>query len=60
MNWGSLQEFIRMGGNGGFVWGSYGAVALLVSIEVLLVRARLRRARRRAPQRGRRAAPAGR
>jgi heme exporter protein CcmD len=48
MNWGSLDAFLRMGGNGGYVWGSYGAVALLVLIEVILVRARLRRARRAA------------
>jgi heme exporter protein D len=48
MNWGSLDEFLRMGGNGGYVWGSYGAVALLAVIEVILVRARLRRAKSRA------------
>jgi heme exporter protein D len=51
MNWGSLDEFLRMGGNGGYVWGAYGAVALLALVEVLLVRARLRRARDRARRR---------
>ena len=51
MNWGSLDEFLRMGGNGGYVGGSYGAVALLAVIEVILVRARLRRSASRAARR---------
>jgi heme exporter protein CcmD len=34
-----------MGGYGWYVWMSYGIVALLVVVETLAVRARLRRAR---------------
>jgi len=35
MNWGSLSEFLAMGGYGAYVWGSYGMAALCVVIEVL-------------------------
>ncbi len=46
MHWQSASEFIDMGGRGGFVWGAYGAVAVLLLAEVLLARARHRAARR--------------
>lgn len=45
-----MLDFLAMGGYALFVWGSYGALALLVAIEVYLVvhqrnalRAQLRR-----------------
>ena len=34
MNWGSVGEFIAMGGYGYFVWGSYGVTALCICLEV--------------------------
>ena len=34
MNWGSLNEFLAMGGYGLYVWGSYGMVALCIVIEI--------------------------
>jgi heme exporter protein D len=47
MNWGSWEEFAHMGGYGFYVWGSWGAVVLGIAIEVIALRRRLRRARRR-------------
>lgn len=41
MNW---AEFFSMGGRGFYVWGSYGAFALAIAIEIILLRARSRRA----------------
>jgi len=43
MNWGSLSEFLAMGGYGAFVWGSYAVAALCIAAEVALL-ARRRRA----------------
>ncbi|MBL8490942.1 MAG: heme exporter protein CcmD [Rhodocyclaceae bacterium] len=40
MNWGSPAEFFAMGGYGLYVWGSFGACALALAIEPLLVRKR--------------------
>ena len=37
MNWGSLNEFLAMGGYGLYVWGSYGMVVLCVFLEVLFL-----------------------
>ena len=34
-----------MGGSGRYVWGAYGLVALALAVEILMLRARLRRAR---------------
>jgi len=48
MNWDSWQAFWHMGGYGLYVWGAYGATAVAMLAEVLLVRARLRRAARAA------------
>ena len=45
MQWHSLSEFIDMGGRGGFVWGAYGTMALLMLVEPLLARWRHRAAR---------------
>lgn len=40
MNW---AEFFSMGGRGFYVWGSYGAFALAIAIEIITLRARTRR-----------------
>ena len=40
----SLAEFFSMGGRGFYVWGSFGAFALMVAIEIFLLRQRVRRA----------------
>jgi heme exporter protein CcmD len=40
-----MTGFLAMGGYAWYVWMSYGAVALVVIVETLAVRARLRRAR---------------
>jgi heme exporter protein D len=45
MHWASWHDFWAMGGQGQFVWGAYGLVALALLTEVVLLRARVRRAR---------------
>jgi heme exporter protein D len=45
MHWSSWQDFFAMGGSGPFVWGAYGVVALALAVEMLALRARVRRAR---------------
>ena len=45
MQWHSLSEFLAMGGRGGFVWGAYGTMALLMAVEPLLAGWRHRTAR---------------
>jgi heme exporter protein D len=44
MNWGSLGEFLAMGGAGFFVWMSYGTCAVMLLVEVWSVRQRRARA----------------
>ena len=44
MNWGSWDNFLRMGGYGFFVWGSYGMTVAIVAIEVWQLKLRRRRA----------------
>jgi heme exporter protein D len=39
-----MTEFFAMGGYAFYVWGSFGATALAIFLEVLLVRARRRTA----------------
>ena len=36
----SVSEFFEMGGYGLYVWGSFGATALLMAIEPILLRQR--------------------
>jgi heme exporter protein D len=51
MSWGSLDNFLAMGGYGLYVWGSYGVTFALLLAELVLL-ARRRRAltgRGRAP-----------
>ena len=50
MQWHSVAEFFDMGGYALYVWGSFGATAVLLALEVLVLRqqrktllARLRR-----------------
>ncbi len=49
MQWGSVGEFIAMGGYGRYVWGAFGVTFALMAGEVVTVvkahRASLRRAR---------------
>ena len=47
MSWGSVGEFLRMGGYGLYVWGSYGVAFALLAVEVftLVRRERALRAR---------------
>jgi heme exporter protein D len=40
MNWGSLSNFVHMGGYGPYVWGSYGMCLGLIAVEILLLRGR--------------------
>ena len=42
MHWNNIGEFFAMGGYGLYVWGSFGACALLLVMEPLLVKQRLR------------------
>lgn len=44
MNWGSLSEFLDMGGYGLYVWGSYGVTLVLMLVEPMLARRRYRQA----------------
>ena len=37
MHWSSLSDFIRMGGYGFYVWGSYVAAAALLNVEIVAV-----------------------
>jgi heme exporter protein D len=46
MQWNSAAEFFAMGGHGLYVWGSYGAAALLMLIEPWLAARRRARAMR--------------
>jgi heme exporter protein D len=43
MNWGSLSNFLEMGGYAFFVWGAYGVAAGLIAAELVALRARRRR-----------------
>jgi len=47
MNWGSVSEFLAMGGYAGYVWGSFGITAACLVLEILLLKARRREAVRR-------------
>ncbi len=42
MSWASWSEFQAMGGYGLYVWGSYGVMAALLAIEVVLILKRRR------------------
>jgi heme exporter protein D len=40
MSWGSLNDFLVMGGYGFYVWGAYGMTALCIAAEVLTLKRR--------------------
>ena len=40
MQWSSASEFFAMGGYAFYVWGSFGATALVMLVESLLIRNR--------------------
>jgi heme exporter protein D len=40
----SLSEYFAMGGYGFYVWGAFGVTALLIAVEIIAVRARLKAA----------------
>lgn len=42
MQWNSLAEFLDMGGYALYVWGSFGATAVCMAVELWLLRARRR------------------
>lgn len=42
MNWGSLDQFLAMGGYATYVWGSYIVSVLVLAVEVVLLRRRHR------------------
>jgi len=44
MNWGSLGNFLEMGGYAGYVWGAYGVTAIVIVVELVALRARRRAA----------------
>jgi heme exporter protein D len=43
MHWNSFSEFINMGGYGTYVWGSYIVTFVLLTAEIIALRARRRR-----------------
>lgn len=54
MQWGSVSNFLAMGGYGGYVWGAYGVTLVLMVGEIVTVvrqhraaRAQLSRAAKR-------------
>ena len=51
MHWNSLSEFINMGGYGTYVWGSYLVTFVLLTAEIIAVRARQRKLKNAAPAR---------
>jgi len=44
MNWGSLDNFLAMGGYGLYVWGSYGVTLVVIVVELVLLARRRRNA----------------
>ena len=42
MQWNSFSEFFAMGGYALYVWGSFGATALVMLVESLLIRTQRR------------------
>ena len=40
MQWNSVSEFFAIGGYAFYVWGSFGATALVMAVESLLIRGR--------------------
>ena len=38
MHWNSVSDFLAMGGYATYVWGSFGATALLMAVEPILLK----------------------
>ena len=53
MNWGSLGNFLAMGGYAGYVWGAYVVTTVLIASEIVMLRTRRRRAVQDVAQRAR-------
>jgi len=51
MHWNSLSEFINMGGYGPYIWGSYGVTFVMLTVEIIMLRARKRRLAKTEPVR---------
>jgi heme exporter protein D len=47
MSWGSLENFLAMGGYAFYVWGSYLATLVLMTVEIVLISLRRRNALQR-------------
>ena len=45
MSWGSVSEFLAMGGYGFYVWGAYDVTFILIALELAFLVRRHRRAR---------------
>jgi heme exporter protein D len=48
MQWGSVSEFVAMGGYGLYVWGAYAVTAAVIAAEVVALARRARTLRERA------------
>ena len=48
MQWGSVSEFLAMGGYGLYVWGAYAVTAVVIAAEVVTLNRRGRTLRARA------------
>jgi len=44
MSWGTLDNFLAMGGYGLYVWGSYAVTLVLIAAELILLARRKRSA----------------
>jgi len=53
MNWGSLGNFVAMGGYAGYVWGAYVVATVLIAGEIVMLRTRRWRAVQDVAQRAR-------
>jgi heme exporter protein D len=49
MNWPNAAEFFAMGGYGFYVWGSFGVTAACIAVEVIVLAARIKQAKRALP-----------
>jgi heme exporter protein D len=50
MNWGSIENFLAMGGYAFFVWGSYGVTLAIIAAEIWALRNRRRAALLQVPR----------
>ena len=46
MTWGSLDNFLAMGGYGLYVWGAYGMVVVCIFLEVFFLNQSMKKARK--------------